>query len=256
MTSPAAGTLILPVHSSRIVHIHGDQGALAASFAASEGPSTVCLHDDDLTKPEVVAQWRAAGHELVTAGPRHDPQFLGRIAGLIARHGRVVSNRLITPIMYAASVGREVGVYGDPLSLGAADVDPMSAIRDRWPELHGESATGDLVREIARDELGFGHVMAAADLVRILGWGVPASGHGARRRGLRSMGPAYDYWAGAPVRKALNVLGIGRRDVEAASNVGGASPMAWLRHPLSHLPKLLPREATVVDPLPAALPVA
>ena len=35
----------------------------------------------------------------------------------------------------------------------------------------------------------------------------------------------------------------------------GASPLAWLKHPMSHLPRPLPAHAAALDPLPAPIPV-
>jgi hypothetical protein len=64
------------------------------------------------------------------------------------------------------------------------------------------------------------------------------------------------YWAGAPLRKAMNVLGLGRRDPGSTEKDVGASPVAWLQHPMSHLPRPLPAHASVLDPLPDPIPVS
>jgi len=63
------------------------------------------------------------------------------------------------------------------------------------------------------------------------------------------------YWAGAPLRKAMNVLGLGQRDPGSSEKQVGASPLAWLRHPMSHLPRPLPAHVAALDPLPAPIPV-
>jgi hypothetical protein len=241
-TTLGSGTLVMPIHGTRIIEIEGDQAALARHYAEVEGPCTVCLHIEDTGKPEVVGAWRAAGHTLVTAGARHDPLFLGRILGLVLRHQRLVANRAMTSVLYAASVGRDIGVYGDPLGL-KADLVSQEHVRSTWPELHGERTDPVAAQAVAQRELGFQHLLAPDDLRAVLGW---------ERRGL---GPFAEYWAGAPARKALNVLGIGRRDEGSTESQVGASPMLWLRHPLSHLPKPLPRTAGRLDPLPEALPV-
>jgi hypothetical protein len=52
------------------------------------------------------------------------------------------------------------------------------------------------------------------------------------------------------------VLGLGRRDEGSTEALVGASPLAWLRHPLSHLPKPLPRAAAALRRLPEPIPVA
>jgi len=239
----AGGTLVMPLHSTRIVQVRGDQGSLAQEYLRTEGPCTVCLHSEDIHKPEIVGSWLDAGHRVVTAGPRHDPDFLSRILALVLASERVVANRLMTPVLYAASLGRDVGVYGDPLSISGAEIHGQDAIRALWPELHGPSLDRAVTTELARTELGFQHRLPPAELRSVLGW----SG--------RSAGPAIQYWAGAPLRKAMNVLGLGERDPGSSERQVGASPLTWLRHPMSHLPRPLPVHAAALDPLPAPIPV-
>jgi hypothetical protein len=241
--SCSGGTLIMPLHSTRIVEVRGDQGGLAQEYLRTEGPSTVCLHFEDIHKPEIVGSWRDAGHRVVTAGPRHDPDFLARVLALVVASQRLVANRLMTPVLYAASLGRDVAVYGDPLSLSGAQTHGQDAIRSLWPELHGRALDRRVTTDLARTELGFQHVLEPVELRAVLGW---AS---------RSAGPALQYWAGAPLRKAVNVLGLGERDPGSTEKQVGASPVAWLRHPMSHLPRPLPARAAVLDPLPAPIPV-
>ena len=156
---------------------------------------------------------------------------------------RVVANRLMTPVLYAASLGRDVGVYGDPLSLSGAEIHAQDAIRSLWPELHGRSLDRGATTELARTELGFQHLLEPADLRSALGWSS------------RSTGPAVQYWVSAPLRKAMNVVGLGGRDPGSTETQVGASPLAWVRHPMSHLPRRLPARAAALDPLPAPIPV-
>jgi len=236
-------TLIMPLHSTRIVEVRGDQASLAREYLRTEGPSTVCLHHDDIHKPEIVGSWLDAGHRVVTAGPRHDPDFLSRILALVLGSERVVSNRLMTPVLYAASLGREVGVYGDPLSISGAEIHSQDAIRALWPELHGPALDRAVTTDLARTELGFQHLLEPAALRSALGW----IG--------RSPGPALQYWASAPVRKAMNVIGLGTRDPGSSEKQVAASPTAWLRHPMSHLPRPLPAHAAALNPLPSPIPV-
>jgi len=40
----------MPVHSTRIVAVSGDQDSLAREYLRTEGPSTVCLHFEDIHK--------------------------------------------------------------------------------------------------------------------------------------------------------------------------------------------------------------
>jgi hypothetical protein len=238
-----SGVLIMPLHSTRIIEVRGDQASLARAYLRTEGPSTVCLHSADIHKPEIVGSWLDAGHRVVTAGPRHDPDFLSRILALILACERVVSNRLMTPVLYAASLGREVGVYGDPLSISTAEIHGQDAIRALWPELHGQWLDSAMTTDLSRRELGFQHLLDPGELRSALGWDG------------RSAGPAVQYWAGAPLRKTMNVLGLGKRDPGSSEKQVGASPTAWLSHPMSHLPRPLPAHAAALDPLPAPIPV-
>jgi len=164
-----SGVLIMPLHSTRIIEVRGDQGSLARAYLRTEGPSTVCLHSEDIHKPEIVGSWLDAGHRVVTAGPRHDPDFLSRILALVLASERVVSNRLMTPVLYAASLGRDVGVYGDPLSISTAEIHGQDAIRSLWPELHGQSLDRGVTTDLARAELGFQHLLEPAELRSTLG---------------------------------------------------------------------------------------
>ena len=233
----------MPLHSTRIIEVRGDQGSLAQAYLRTEGPSTVCLHYEDIHKPDIVDSWLDAGHRVVTAGPRHDPDFLSRILALVLASERVVANRLMTPVLYAASLGRDVGVYGDPLSISGAEIHGQDAIRSLWPELHGRSLERGVTTDLARAELGFQHLLGPVELRSALGW----TG--------RSAGPAMQYWAGAPLRKTMNVLGLGERDPGSTEKQVGASAVTWLRHPMSHLPRPLPAHAAALDPLPAPIPV-
>ena len=241
--SPGSGVLIMPLHSTRIIQVLGDQGSLARAYLRTEGPSTVCLHSEDIQKPEIVDSWLDAGHRVVTAGPRHDPDFLSRILALVLASERVVANRLMTPVLYAAALGRDVGVYGAPLSISGAEIHGMDTIRGLWPELHGEFLDRAQTTEVARRELGFQHLLGPAELRSALGWDG------------RSAGPALQYWAGAPLHKTLNVLGLGKRDPGSTENQVGASPLAWLKHPMSHLPRPLPTRVTSLSPLSEPIPV-
>jgi len=238
-----SGVLIMPLHSTRIIKVQGDQASLARAYLRTEGPSTACLHHEDIHKPDIVASWLDAGHRVVTAGPRHDPDFLSRVLALVLASERVVANRLMTPVLYAASLGRDVGVYGDPLSVSAAEIHGQDAIRALWPELHGACLDREVTTELARTELGFQDLLEPGELRSALGWTS------------RSAGPGMQYWAGAPLRKAMNVLGLGERDPGSSEKLVGASPLTWLRHPMSHLPRPLPTHAAALDPLAAPIPV-
>ncbi|HEV7189346.1 MAG TPA: hypothetical protein VGN28_15750 [Blastococcus sp.] len=237
-------TLWIPFHGTRLLRVRGDHVALAQDAFDREGPCTVCLHVEDAADPEIVAAWAAPGHHLVTAGRRNDPDFLARILELIGSARRVASNRLSTAIMYAAAAGKEVAVYGPPLTLSGGEAHTVEQIQDIWPEFHGEKTSTVETMAIAADELGAAALLPAAELRTTLGWD--------RRVGARA---AIYYWLPSPMRKAATVMGLARRLDVPAFEVPVVSPWAFLRHPRSHLPSPLPRRVPPVPELAAPLPV-
>ena len=236
-------TLWIPFHGTRLTRVTGDHAGLAREAFERDGPSTVCLHVEDADDPEIVQAWAAPGHHLVTAGRRSDPDFLARILGMMGGARRVASNRLGTALIYAAALGKEVAVYGPPLVLSGGETRAMERLRDLWPEFHGDTTSVDRTRPVADDELGRSALLPAAELRRALGWD----------RHLSARAGGY-YWMGSSLRKAAAVLGVARRSdpgVEAAA----ISPLAFLRHPFSHLPGPLPRRVARVPELAAPIPV-
>jgi hypothetical protein len=238
---PATGTLLIPLHGTRVVEVRGDHETLARYYSETEGATTVCLHVEDVSRPEVVRAWQAHGHQVVSAGGRMDPDFLGRILHLLRTHQRVVSNRLQTAVVYAAAIGRDIGVHGDPMAIGG--VVSLEQIYHRWPELHGEVVDPRAAQDVARAELGWGAALKPEALRAALGWD------------RRHPGPMIDYWALAPLRKTVNVLGLGTRADGSTQSAQGVRATSFLRHPLSHLPSRLPRALPAVEPLPQPLRV-
>ena len=237
-------TVWIPFHGTRLMKVEGDHVALARQVADREGACRVCLHVDDASDPEIVRAWTAAGHELVTAGRRHDADFLARILTLVAGADRVASNRLSTAVMYAAAAGKDVAVYGPPMTFGGDDERGLQRIRDTWPEFHGDSCAVEETTKLAEAELGANHLLPPSDLRTVLGWdGAP------RRRAA-----AY-YWLASSVRKAGAVLGRGAASGSTPPAGSAPSPLAFLRHPLEHLPSPLPRGVPKVPDLAAPLPV-
>ncbi len=228
--SDERGPVFIPFHGTRLVRIRGDHKKLARDVADVDGPSTVCLHSDDVLDDELVDAWASAGHRLVTAGCRDDPAFLLRIMQLLGTASRVSSNRLSTAVMYAAALGTPVAIHGDPLTFAAQEASSIDKIRQRWPEFHHVTAPGEL-RAIARDELGSHALLDPRALRDAAGWARPWN-----------PGPAIDYWLGSPLSKATKVLGLTKRSESSSASLpeAGFSPLRWLRHPLSHLPRPLP----------------
>src|SRR5699024_7254235 len=85
----AAAAVAFPVHDTRLVKLEQDDAVLARELAERDGPSVVCLHPEDLDRPEKLRVWGAHGHRVVSAGERRDPQFLGRILRLVRGARRV-----------------------------------------------------------------------------------------------------------------------------------------------------------------------
>lgn len=232
-------TVVFPFHGTRLIHLEGDQGIYAREVYEKEGPAVVCLHVDDLQRPEIVRAWESAGHHLTTAGQRKDPRFLSRNLWLMASAEKVVSNRLATASFYAAAAGARTEIYGPFYSVkNAVATADEQALCETWPEFFEQNPDHDAVRALSERELGRDSLRSPEQLRRILGWD---------RRSPRA---AWDYWAGAPVEKALNVLGVRKSAVEEKAEAATASPLHFLRHPLEHLPDRLPRttHAEAIEP--------
>ncbi|ALL74805.1 hypothetical protein AD006_04885 [Pseudonocardia sp. EC080610-09] len=246
-SSAQLGPVFIPFHGTRLVRVTGAHADLARQVAKVDGPSTVCLHHEDMTDPEITTAWAEAGHTLVTAGRRDDPHFLLRIMHLIGHASRVSSNRLSTAVLYAAAIGTPAAVWGDPLTFGHQGAEALAMLRDRWPEFHvsdpadgsrpvtGAAEADAAATELARRELGAHHLLEPDVLRDALGWGRTPS-----------IGPGLQYYAASPVNKAAMVLGLTKRS-EASQNAmtaGGFvsfSPMLWLKNPLAAVPRPLPK---------------
>ncbi|WP_344554267.1 hypothetical protein [Pseudokineococcus marinus] len=216
------GVLVFPAHGTALLRLRRRDAELAARVRAEHGPSVVCLHADDARDPAVVAAWSAAGHDVRTAGGRRDPRFLLRLAGMLAGASSVVTEGLSTSAWCAASAGVPVRVLGAERAAGPQG----EVLRRTWPEML-EPATLEERRAVAGLELGAGDLRAPEELEELLGWTSPA----------RRARAAAVHWAGGPVRKARNVLGLGARRVEGGHEAVAHLPASsWLAHPGEHLP--------------------
>ncbi|HEY0248905.1 MAG TPA: hypothetical protein VGC45_11655 [Gryllotalpicola sp.] len=230
-------TVVFPVHDTRLVKIENDDVAFARELADREGSAVICLHPEDLDRPDKLRTWTQFGHTVVSAGSRRDPLFLGRVLHLVRSARRVVSNLLSTAVVYAAAEGTETAIYGPEVSIGVLGTRVSQRARELWPEFHDD--TEPTVRQsIALAELGSAHLLDPHALRAALGWD------------RRSPAPFLSYWAGAPLRKAGAVLGLVQRPTGAQDAGSEASPLAFLRHPLSHLPSRLPELPRPGRPLP------
>lgn len=231
--------LVVPLHRTHVRATDSDPEGLSRFYRELLGPSTVCLHSEDLKQAGTVEAWRRGGHEVVSAGDRFDPLFLPRLARGVLASSRVVSNRLSTIVWYAAAAGVSATVFGPAPLIEGESRDALDRLTHLWPELHAEDAPLATTKPVADAELGASHLLSPGELARVLGWSHPWSG--------RAFG---SYWMGGPVAKALTVVGLRDREasgtaVAATTVQGGPRPVDFLRHPLSHLPRRLPR---LVDP--------
>lgn len=232
---PADRTVILPVHGIQTQRVRGDHAGLARRWADVEGPATVCLYAADAEDPEILIAYRSAGHRCVVLGSRMEAAFLWRLRTMLARADRVVSNRLSTPVVYAAHLGADVAVYGDPLALDGERSDANDRVRELWPEFHGERLDRGATRALADAELGTAHLRTPEELRRLLGWDRATAA------------PFADYWSLAPAQRAR--IQLTRRAPGPAPAAAPATPadgtglsaLTWLRGALSYLPRPLPR---------------
>ncbi len=168
---------------------------------------------------------------MVVLGQRSDPTFLWRLWTLLGRADRVVSNRLSTPVLYAAHLGADVGVYGDALRIDGEDDGQYERVRGLWPELHAEHADQAMAQSVANAELGIASMRAPQELAVLLGWHRP------------TVVPGIRYWSTSVVQRA--VINLHRRSAAPVSvesgAPGGLSHLAWLRGATSYLPRPLPR---------------
>lgn len=176
------GTIFYPFHGWEAQEVTGDHEAMLRQLQEVEtGPLTVCLYWVEYGNPAIREVYERAGCRVITHGMRGfayqgtDPDFLRKQHAELRAHERVVSNRLGSAILYGASVGCEVGVYGDPMIL--ENEDPVYGGIERqkrnWPELHQEIVPRELVEPLAAEELGLRHVREPAEIMDLFSWTRP-----------------------------------------------------------------------------------
>jgi hypothetical protein len=225
--------VLMPVHGIQTQRVRGDHAGLAKLWREQEGEATVCLYAADAEDPEIAGAYAAAGHRLVVLGDRMDPAFLWRLWTMVGRARRVVSNRLSTPVVYAAHLGVDVGVYGDALRIDGEGVADNDRVRELWPELHGAAIDPATAKALSDAELGVGHLRPPHELEDLLGWN------------RAPVGSAVSYWSTSPARRA--VVNLRRRAGSPSPSPSEAAPSslsfaAWFRAAMSYLPQRLPRQ--------------
>jgi hypothetical protein len=173
------GTIVYPFHGWEQQSIIGSHDTYVAQIKArEEGPITVCLYWNEFRIPEVRRSYEKAGFRVISHGYRGylwkgtDTNFLDKQLAELRSHKRLVSNRLTTAIFYGASVGCDVGVYGDPMVLEAerAVLGGMARQKRLWPELHSPNIPRDAAEHHARIELGTDRLLSKIELIEALGW--------------------------------------------------------------------------------------
>ena len=173
------GTIFYPFHGFEKQTIFGDHRRLAADVRAREtGPVTACLYWLDHRVREIRDTYASMGFRVITHGYRGDRftpgdiDFLRRQLVELRSHRRVVSNRLSTALLYGASVGCDIGVYGEEMLI--EDEHPAyggnARIRRLWPEMHEPDVPGEIARAVAHTELGLAHLAEPAEMLEICGW--------------------------------------------------------------------------------------
>ncbi len=186
------GTIFYPFHGFEKQVVFGDHVRLAAEIRSHETPPiTVCLYWLDFQVRQIREAYERAGYRVICHGYRGgrnragDRAFLTRQLVELRRHRRVASNRLSTAILYGASVGCAVGIYGDEMLI--EDEHPIyggnARIRRLWPQMHGVDVPVTVAAEFAATELGLAHVASPAELADICGWTAPEPATGRRSTG-------------------------------------------------------------------------
>jgi hypothetical protein len=179
-----SGTIFYPFHGWEGQEVTGDHESMLRQLQEVEtGPITVCLYWVEHRIPAIREVYEKAGCRVITHGTRGfayrgtDPRFLRKQYAELRAHERVVSNRLGSAILYGASVGCEVGVYGDPMVL--AGEHPVYGGIERqqrnWPELHQAFVPRDVVEPLAEAELGLRHVREPSEIMNLFSWTRPGS---------------------------------------------------------------------------------
>lgn len=180
------GTIVYPFHGWEGQQIVGNHDAYAREIRRTEGdvPVTMCLYWNDFEDTQTRATYERHGFRVISHGRRgfmgvgHDTEFLYRQLAELRRHRRVVSNRLGSALLYGASVGAQIGVYGDPMVLGNdhAVLGGMAKQIRLFPQLHQPVVPQELATSVAHAELGWDVVLSPAEVRATFGWADEARG--------------------------------------------------------------------------------
>lgn len=171
------GTLFFLFHGWEGGKIQGDHQRLIDEIRETEpGPVTFSLYYTEYDRPEVRNAYLDAGFDVICFGRRGfsylgtDDQFLYKQLKAMRRHKRVAGNRLASAMLYGASVGCDIAVYGDPMLMDGEDprFGGDARVRRLWPELVGKDIDQSTARQIVGQELGRDHLLPPNELRRML----------------------------------------------------------------------------------------
>ena len=172
-------TLVLPYHGLS----QGDETstitALLEQIRDAHGleDTVVYLHANEVTDQRIQAVCRDAGVECRSfwqgRASLYDPYLLVRQIATFRRARRVISNALCTPLWYAALLGAEPMVFGQPPAFNESSEHADRAVRvarANWPYMFdGDDYDSGGAFEAARHELGVDLVMPPAELAMTVG---------------------------------------------------------------------------------------
>lgn len=182
---PRTDSVILyPFHGWEGQKLQGSHENLLAEVRRVEGdvPLTVCLYWDEYQDKRIRRAYESSGVRVITHGTRGymyrgtSPWFLDNQLHELRRHGRAISNRMGSALLYAASLGLSIGVYGDPMTLEGdhAVLGGIEKQRRLWPEAHRAFIDEGFARDLACVELGTDELLSPAELRHLFGWETPA----------------------------------------------------------------------------------
>lgn len=174
------GTIVYPFHGWEGQQVLGSHKTFIEEVKDTEGdvPITVCLHWNEFTNPKVRKDYQEAGVRVITHGERGylwqgtEPEFLLNQLTEIRKHRRVVSNRMSSAVLYGATAGAEIGIYGDPMAL-EADHAVLGGVEKPWrlwPEMHHASVDREVAVAVAEAELGSNAFLTPEEVVEVFGW--------------------------------------------------------------------------------------
>ncbi|WP_265447738.1 hypothetical protein [Flexivirga meconopsidis] len=174
------GTIWYPFHGTIDYEaVSGDHDRLIAQInEVEDGPVTMCLYYVEYEIPAIRRKYEDAGFRVITHGRRGqfwkggDTDFLIKQLREVRRHKRLCSNRLATATFYGAAMGKECGIYGDPMEMHGVKpgFDGGPLLDWTFPQMRGEHLDPGAAQATADRELGRDALMSPDELRLALGW--------------------------------------------------------------------------------------